>query len=275
MYGLLIAEDELIERTVLRKTLEKRFGDQCNFFEAQNGKEAIGLFENERIDIAILDIGMPVVDGIQVAETIRKKNQECCIIFLTAYDRFDYAKKAISVGAMEYILKPYSRQEVISVVEEAVWTIGKYERWHSFVHTDGEGFVDKPPRFFEVDDQIESSDSDDESMTRLSVMGNMVEEYIHSHYMDRISMQDAARAINYSEPYFCKMFKLQFGQSFTSYLSNYRINEAKKLLCQPNVNVKDVGIRVGYPDSNYFTKVFRRLTKMNPSDYRMSMLQKL
>ena len=88
-------------------------------------------------------------------------------------------------------------------------------------------------------------------------------------------MREAARAVNYSEPYFCKMFKIQYGQNFTSYLSEYRINEARKLLCQPNVNVKDVGARVGYPDSNYFTKVFRRLTGMNPSEYRQQMLQKL
>ena len=116
---------------------------------------------------------------------------------------------------------------------------------------------------------------EDTSCSRLSVMTGMVEEYIRSNYMYEISMSDAARAVNYSEPYFCKMFKQQFGQNFTSYLADYRIAEAKKLLDQPNVIVKEVGARVGYPDSNYFTKVFRRLTGMNPSDYRNEMLKEL
>jgi len=115
----------------------------------------------------------------------------------------------------------------------------------------------------------------DFSGSRLSVMTSMVEEYIRSNYMNDISMSETARAVGYSEPYFCRMFKLQFGQSFTSYLAEYRVEEAKKLLAQPNVIVKEVGVRVGYLDSNYFTKVFKRLEGVNPSEYRMSSLKDL
>ncbi len=53
------------------------------------------------------------------------------------------------------------------------------------------------------------------------------------------------------------------------------MEEAKKLLAQPNVIVKEVGVRVGYLDSNYFTKVFKRLEGVNPSEYRMSSLKDL
>lgn len=278
MYGLLIVEDELIERQVLKKTLQKRFGDQCLIWEAENGKEAVEVFAREEIQVAILDIGMPGMNGIQAAEIIRKEGPECCIIFLTAYDRFDYARKAISVGAMEYLLKPYSSREVINVVGEALRIAGQHERWRQGEAVESE-LIKKNLRHFldseEEKEQEQESQAEDLSYTRLSVMASMVEEYIRSHYMNEISMNDAARAVNYSEPYFCKMFKLQYGQNFTSYLAEYRINEAKKLLCRPNVNVKDVGVSVGYPDSNYFTKVFRRLTGMNPSEYRMEMLQKL
>ena len=275
----MIVEDELIERQVLKKALQKKFGEQCLIWEAQNGREAVSLFCSEEIQIVILDIGMPEMNGIQAAEIMRKKKPECCIIFLTAYDRFDYARKAISVGAMEYLLKPYSSQEIINVVGEALQRAGQYRNRQPGKPADAEIAEKSGLRFSDGEDREQEGrreeKSEDASCTRLSVMTSMVEEYIRSHYMHEISMHDAARAVNYSEPYFCKMFKLQYGQNFTSYLTEYRINEAKKLLCQPNVNVKDVGARVGYPDSNYFTKVFRRLTGMNPSDYRMDILQKL
>lgn len=276
MYGILIAEDELIERQVLKKTLQKKFGD-CLIWEAQNGKEALEIFFKEEIQVVVLDIGMPGISGIQAAETIRKESPECCIIFLTAYDRFDYAKKAISVGAMEYLLKPYSNREVIGVVEEALRIAGEHEEWRRKGDMESELFRKNLRHFLNDEEEAKEEDGqgEDLSCSRLSVMTSMVEEYVRSHYMEEISMREAARAVNYSEPYFCKMFKMQYGQNFTSYLSEYRINEAKKLLCQPNVNVKDVGARVGYPDSNYFTKVFRRLTGMNPSEYRLDMLQKL
>ena len=58
--------------------------------------------------------------GIEVAEHMRKENSELSIIFLTAYDKFEYARRAVSVHAMEYLLKPYSEREVVSVVEEAM-----------------------------------------------------------------------------------------------------------------------------------------------------------
>ncbi len=274
MYRLMIVEDEMIERIVLKKMLHKKFGEECQIFEAQNGKEAVEIFQREDIQVVILDIGMPGMNGIQAAEIMRKEKKDCSLIFLTAYDRFDYAKKAISIKAMEYLLKPYSQREVVSVVEEALRLTDERE--------DSQDRI-KPQRTAEEADQLNEKkkaqtvreDEPDFYGNRLSVMTSMVEEYIRLNYMNDISMSETARAVGYSEPYFCKMFKLQYGQSFTSYLTEYRVREAKKLLDQPNVNVKEVGVRVGYADSNYFTKVFKRLEGVNPSEYRMDRLKDL
>lgn len=257
MCGLLIAEDELIERMVLKKTLEKKLGDQLTVYEAQNGREAVELMRREDISIAILDIAMPVMNGIEAAERIRKENSWCSLIFLTAYDRFEYAKKAVSVRAMEYLLKPYSQMEVLAVVQEAIHLAGDAGRAVKW---------EERPR---------TETKDEGEVNRLTLLVSMVEEYIKQNYMKDISMGDAARAVGYSEPYFCTMFKQQYGQNFTAYLAEYRINEARKLLAQPNVSIREAGERTGYPDSNYFTKVFRRLTGKNPSEYRKELFQEL
>ena len=71
MYGLLIAEDELIERMILKKTLEKKFGDQLVIYEAENGLEALKLMQSQSIEIAILDIAMPAMSGIEAAAKVR------------------------------------------------------------------------------------------------------------------------------------------------------------------------------------------------------------
>lgn len=267
MYRLMIVEDEMIERMVLKKMLQKKFGEDCMIYEARNGIEAVELFRKEDIQIIILDIGMPGMNGIQAAEIMRKEDSRCCLIFLTAYDRFDYAKKAISIRAMEYILKPYSQKEVISVVEEALRVT---DDWY------GHDIKAIQTIQNEAEEQKELMEEEtDLNSSRLSVMTSMVMEYIKSNFMNEISMSETARAIGYSEPYFCKMFKQQFGQSFTSYLAEYRVGEAKKMLEQPNVNVKEIGARVGYGDNNYFTKVFKRLEGLNPSEYRMNKLKEL
>lgn len=281
MHGILIAEDELIERMVLKKTLEKRLGDQCRIFEAQNGREALEVFGREEIQIVILDISMPGMNGIEAAEAIRTKSLDCCLIFLTAYDRFEYAKKAVSVRAMEYLLKPYSQREVLAVVEEALRLTEEQDRWRSLRRQmelgaqAGKTAEREEKQEREPLREAPGGEKEPFSVNRLSLMADMIQEYIRKNYMREISMSDGARAVNYSEPYFCKMFKQQFGQNFTSYVAEYRIGEAKKLLVQPNVNVKEVGERVGYPDSNYFTKVFKRMTGESPSEYRSHILKEL
>ena len=65
MYRVLIADDEMIERKVLYKTLTENLGDQCTIFQAENGREALRVYEEEKIQIAILDIEMPGINGIQ------------------------------------------------------------------------------------------------------------------------------------------------------------------------------------------------------------------
>ena len=77
MLRLLIADDEMIERKVLHKTLQKNVGDRCIIFQAENGREALKIYEEEKIQIAILDIEMPGVNGIETAQQIRETDKEC------------------------------------------------------------------------------------------------------------------------------------------------------------------------------------------------------
>ena len=80
--------------------------------------------------------------------------------------------------------------------------------------------------------------------------------------------------MNYSEAYFCKLFKQCFGQNFTSYLTEFRVEEAKKMLALPTVNVKEIGRSVGYADANYFAKVFKRITGQSPTEYRQELFSR-
>ena len=106
MYRILIADDEPIERMVISKKINNLFQDQFEIFQAENGREAVSVHEENMCDIALLDIEMPGINGIEAAEQIRKINKQCCIIFITAFDEFLYAKGAIRVRALDYLLKP-------------------------------------------------------------------------------------------------------------------------------------------------------------------------
>ena len=302
MLRLLIADDEVIERKVLYKTLQKNVGDQCVIFQAENGRQALRVYEEEKIQIAILDIEMPGINGIEAAQKIREKDKECCIIFLTAFDEFSYAKKAITVRALDYLLKPYDEQELMLVVEEAMRLAAEFQANRQEAgyqanrpasgyqaNRPASGYQDSRPAAGHQASQPAGpgqknelpetglpvgDDMEDGGQVRLSKVTEIISHYIETNYMYDISMQDLARHMNYSEAYFCKLFKQCFNKNFTSYLTEYRVVEAKRMLAMPTVNVKDIGRAVGYSDSNYFAKVFKRITGQSPTEYRLCIFQK-
>ena len=249
---ILIADDEPIERRVVSKTIYNYFGDEVELFQAKNGREAIAVFREHDCHVALLDISMPGIDGLAAAEEIRRENRECSIIFLTAYDEFDYAKRAIRVHALDYLLKPSTAKELIAVLEEAVYISRKQK-------TAADVFLHEA----EPDEKDEKSEG-----IKNQLLAEHIREYIEAHYMEDICLQDAAKQLRYSDAYFCRFFKQNFDKSFIMYLSELRIKKAQELLDDITINVKDIGQRVGYRDSSYFTKVFKRITGATPSEYR-------
>lgn len=257
MYQILVAEDETIERKVLCRTLNKHLGELCTVCEAKNGTEAWQLFQKEKPHIAVLDIQMPGMSGLEVARRIRASGCSCVILFLSAYDNFGYAREAISVHAMDYLLKPYAELELVASVEEAI----RYYDWMN----------SKLPQTEEVPVSADLPVTGEiPADIRINQIRDEIEVYIAAHFLEDISMQDVARVMNYSDAYFCKLFKRCFKVNFSTYLNEYRISRAKNLLTTTRSSIKEISTSCGYTDSNYFTRVFRRITGVTPSEYRFS-----
>ena len=271
MYRVLLADDEQIERMALARRLMRRFGDILQISEATNGKEAVQLYQKEHSQIIIMDISMPELNGVEAAEQIRSMDEDCIIVFLTAYDEFSYAKRAIVIRALDYLLKPCDEEELTAVMEEAMRLTNKASKkeespWKRAEREEAEKEAAARREAWPWNPDAEPPK--DPETERMNQVAEKIRTYIRENYMNEISMQDAARQFNYSDAYFCKLFKQCFDQNFTTYLTNFRINEAKRLLKDKTISVKDAGMKVGYYDSNYFAKVFKRVTGMIPSEYR-------
>ena len=255
---LLVAEDELIERKVLCRTLQKYLGDLISLYEAKNGREALEIFSREAPQVAVLDIEMPGLTGLEVARKIRETDKNCAILFLTGFDKFDYARQAISVRAMDYLLKPYN--------EAGVGIRG------GGCHPAGVGAAARRPA--QPPAPAEPLRREEDEDMRTAIIRAEISRFIDAHYGEDISMQDAAAALRYSDAYFCKLFKQCFKVNFSAYLNEYRVNKARQLILDPRLSLKDIGAAVGYSDANYFTRVFKRLTGQTPSEYRMAAAEK-
>lgn len=259
MYKILIAEKESIERRMLCRILSRQFGDEVELLEARNGREAVELALAEKPRVAILDIDMPGVTGLEVARHIRRERLNCMIIFLSAYDHFGYARQAIAVQATDYLLKPYDRNELLSVVEAAMHLSDRLAK--------NKIYLEFFPR---VEEPAPERTGDRGDSERLGGVRERIEDYIEENYAADLSLQSISQALNYSEAYFCKLFKQCFRVNFSAYLNDYRIARAKELLADTDMGVKDVSYACGYADSSYFARVFKRQTGQTPSDYRLT-----
>ena len=232
--NLLIADDENLELKVLEKTVKKHFVDELEIFIAGNGRKASQICDEVKPDIALLDIEMPGMNGIELAKYIKEKYANCIIIFITAYDRFDYAIEAMHIKAFDYLLKPWKEERLFELINLAIENVRSMQKTDSIVHS----------------------------------QKDVIKDYIDRNYKKDISAKDVAGILGYSDVYFSKVFKQLFDDNFINYLTKIRIDRAKLLLKDVSFNIKEVGKSVGYADSNYFTKVFKRSIGISPSEYR-------
>ena len=232
--NLLIADDENLELKVLEKTVKKHFVDELEIFASSNGRKASQICDEVKPDIALLDIEMPGMNGIELAKYIKEKYADCIIIFITAYDRFDYAIEAMHIKAFDYLLKPWKEERLCELINTAIENVRSMQKTDSIVHS----------------------------------QKDIIKDYIDRNYKKDISAKDVAGILGYSDVYFSKVFKQLFDDNFINYLTKIRIDRAKVLLKDISFNIKEVGKSVGYADSNYFTKVFKRSIGISPSEYR-------
>ncbi len=124
-YKIMLADDEGIVIDSLKFIIEKEFGDSCTVEFAKTGRSVIELAENYRPDIAIMDIQMPGINGIEAMREIRATNQSVIFIVMSAYDKFDYAKEAIRLGVLEYITKPMEKTRIVAALKKAMEQIDR------------------------------------------------------------------------------------------------------------------------------------------------------
>ena len=113
MQKILIVDDESIFREYLRSVLDwEAYGFEiCG--EAKNGIEALELAGQHLPDIALVDITMPFMDGFSLTEQLKARYPAIRIVLITGHNEFDYARKALRLGVEDYILKPFSKDELV------------------------------------------------------------------------------------------------------------------------------------------------------------------
>lgn len=124
MYNVVIVEDEELEREALRTILTEHIDGIRILGEARNGPEAVQMIDRFDIDILLVDINIPKINGLDVIRHLRAKRADTRVVIITAYDYFEITRAAIHLRVDEYLLKPIRTQVLVSTVQACIQQLG-------------------------------------------------------------------------------------------------------------------------------------------------------
>lgn len=241
---ILIVEDEQRARKGLKDLIISLSEEYEIIGESSNGKKALELIQIMKPDVVFTDIKMPYMSGIELIRAVRAQKLETRFIILSAYAEFDYARQAISLGAIEYLLKPLNANDVERALQRVRQSmeLGEKYNWEKN-NSLRDRFPDAHPLIKKVLDIIENS------------------------YSGRINQKDLAESLGTSAEYLSYLFKKETNETFAHFLRNYRIEVAKKLYRNGECPVSDVPYTVGFSDYKYYSKVFREITGISVNEF--------
>jgi YesN/AraC family two-component response regulator len=121
---ILIVDDEQVVLDFLQSLINAKL--ECQIQTAQDGKEALEKLKDNPVDLLLLDIKMPGLSGIDVIKNVMEISPGTLILAISAYDSQEIATQAIKVGAVDYILKTHTTQEIESKIKAVLTHLGKY-----------------------------------------------------------------------------------------------------------------------------------------------------
>lgn len=251
---IVIVDDEPRAREGIKRTLTRHFEGAHTLVCFETATEAEAYIVNHPVHLLITDIEMREMNGLELVQALKTQQQEPAVIIVSAYSDFNYAKEALRLNVINYIVKPVSKDELIQTVDQALIDQEKQAK-----QTLIESYVD------------ESIVRLNEEKHRFSRSIKEAMDYIDSHYGEALTLKVVAGVVHLNPSYLSTLFKDELKISFVEYLTRVRIQQAKRLLLTTDMNVTEIAETVGYQTPKYFNKVFREFEETTPGAYRKSM----
>ncbi|MCI5595231.1 MAG: response regulator [Lachnospiraceae bacterium] len=240
---VLLVDDEIIIREGFKKLFDWEAHDCEVIGEAADGLEALSKIDSLHPDLVIMDINIPIMSGLKVIKQSRMKYPDIAYVIVSGYDDFSYCQEALRLQITDYILKPVNYEEFGSCIDNL--KISLFEK------------------------KIAREEKEEAREERVITV---ITRYLQEHLDEELSLAVLAAQFHMNPQYISQLFKNEIGVGFLSYLTNIRMEKAKKLLLSTALSIGEVAEKSGYHDYRVFTKVFKKSEGMTPSQYRKEFL---
>ena len=238
-FKVIVADDEKLIANNIARRIEESNGAFRVVSRAGTGTEALEQVRELLPDVVFSDIKMPEMDGIELISRLRKEHPGVCCVIVSGYSDFEYMKAAIQNSAVDYLLKPVNTEELRRLLQRLEAALLAREQQMA-------------PR----------RESDAASLAE------SVRVYLQENYDRQVDLSALAESLGVSAPYLSKLFHEQTGTSPMRYLTDLRMSRARKLLTDSGLTVREIAVRVGYPDPFHFSRSFKNAVGVSPVQFR-------
>lgn len=243
-HSILIVEDN----PEMNKYLSTLLCPYFNCYQAFDGEEALKILRNHKIDLITSDIMMPKMDGMTLLNELKKdeKLSHIPVIMITAKSLEEEKLKAFSLGINDYIIKPFSKNELLARVKNLLKVKTQWEQW----------------LFKEKELLSETDESFDKRF--LEKMEKIILENLHD---ENFKVSDLARQIGYSQRQLTRVVKKHTGLSPVQYILELRLQKAYAYIKSKKFdNLSEIRYKVGLNSPSYFNRKFKERFGINPRD---------
>lgn len=243
---VLLVEDNYDFRFYLKDNLKQYY----NVTVASNGKEAWKMIKNDPPDVIISDVMMPIMDGHELCEKVKSdpRTLHIPVILLTAQSSDQHRIAGLEAGAIEYISKPFNFEILISSINSAL----KFQR-----------------RVQESEHKIKVQTSEVDIVSMDEQLITKAVAFVEANISNsEFSVEDLSHELGYSRGHFYQKILKITGQSPIDFIRNIRMKRAADLLERSQLNVSEVAYKVGYNNPKLFSRYFKSVYNMYPSEYR-------
>lgn len=252
MKTVLIVDDEMIMIRALKNRVPWSDYEIREVLSATSMQQAQEIFKKTEIDLLLCDIEMPDGSGLELFEWVKSYFPYVECIYITCHPDFQYIQKALRLGSFDYILKPIDYKDFGTILHRVLAQIERNMRVKSHVH--------KKAR-----DMLSSERNSIESSVDIV---KLIKKYVKEHLNEEIAMVDLAEMVHMNAQYMVRIFKKQEGISVLEYITLERIQTAKILLQETDYSIYQVADAVGYSNYSYFTRIFKKIEKITPQEYK-------
>ncbi|MDA9470279.1 helix-turn-helix domain-containing protein [Enterococcus sp. 5H] len=241
MCRLLIASNDSSEQNLLQQTIHDSFMNIKILPFASTQAEALMIAEKYVPEILLIAIDHLDVDGFLVKREIVQQFPNIKVIILTACTDFQSVHQALRCSVIDYLLTPIDSNELKFAIDRSVKSLNQVSLMD---------VLNNKPTVL-AKEQI-----------------NTILDYIHDHYNEEINLATLADIMHLNRHYTSRFFKETVGMNFIDYLTTYRIEKAKQLLMRTEESITEISGTVGYIDSTYFSKLFKKKVGQSPHQFR-------